>query len=127
MKRVALSMVCIPMKRSPKPTIPLPAIVGDIIKALKSGKYDPREVVVAMSQTGGQCRATNYAALIKRAMVSAGFADVPLITLGVSTKGVDNEQEGFDIPWIRYAKIIVNALLRSIGSITLRLMIWQSS
>lgn len=89
---------------------PATLIVGDIIKALKSGKYDPREVVVAMSQTGGQCRATNYAALIKRAMVSAGFADVPLITLGVSTKGVDNEQEGFDIPWIRYAKIIVNAL-----------------
>ncbi|MGP1435713.1 MAG: acyl-CoA dehydratase activase-related protein [Phocaeicola sp.] len=89
---------------------PATLIVGDIIKALKSGKYDPNEIAFAMSQTGGQCRATNYASLIKRAMVSAGFADVPLITLGVSTKGIDNDQEGFDIPWLKYSKIIVYSL-----------------
>ena len=92
---------------------PATLIVGDIIKALKSGKYDLNNVAVAMSQTGGQCRATSYAGVIKRAMIANGFQDVPLITLGVATTASEggNEQEGFDIPWLRYAKIIVTSIL----------------
>lgn len=91
---------------------PATLIVGDIIKALQSGKYDLSNTAVAMSQTGGQCRATNYAGLIKRAMVANGFQDVPLITLGVTaTAGEGNEQEGFDVPWLKYSQIIVTAIL----------------
>ena len=101
---------------------PATLIVGDIIKALKSGKYDLKNTAVVMSQTGGQCRATNYAGLIKRAMVSNGFQDVPLLTLGVtaSTGETDgstddkqdyNEQEGFNIPWLKYSQIIITAIL----------------
>lgn len=91
---------------------PATLIVGDIIKALRSGKYDLKNTAVAMSQTGGQCRATNYAGLIKRAMVANGFKDVPLITLGVTaTAGEGNEQEGFDVPWLKYSQIIVTAIL----------------
>ena len=91
---------------------PATLIVGDIIKALKSGKYDLDNTAVVMSQTGGQCRATNYAGLIKRAMVANGFKNVPLLTLGVTATSEDvNEQEGFDIPWIKYSQIIVTAIL----------------
>lgn len=91
---------------------PATLIVGDIIKALKSGRYDTRNIAIAMSQTGGQCRATNYAGLIKRAMVAAGFKDVPLVTLGVSTHAEgENEQDGFEIPWVKYAGIITTLLL----------------
>lgn len=91
---------------------PATLIVGDIIRALQSGNYDLGEVAVVMSQTGGQCRATNYAGLIKRAMVQAGFADVPLVTLGVTTQsGETNQQQGFDFPWLRLAPTILNALL----------------
>ncbi len=91
---------------------PATLIVGDIIKALKSGRYDLKNTAVAMSQTGGQCRATSYAGLIKRAMAANGFADVPLITLGVtSTAGGGNEQEGFGIPWLKYSGIIVTGML----------------
>lgn len=91
---------------------PATLIVGDIIKALQSGRYDLKNTAVAMSQTGGQCRATNYAGLIKRAMVANGFQDVPLITLGVTaTAGEGNEQEGFDVPWLKYSQIIVTAIL----------------
>ncbi len=43
---------------------------GDIVKALKSGKYKPDEIAVAITQTGGQCRASNYIAGIKKAMIS---------------------------------------------------------
>lgn len=92
---------------------PATLIVGDIIKALKSGKYDLNDTAVAMSQTGGQCRATNYAGLIKRAMVANGFQDVPLITLGVTASSSDesNEQEGFQVPWLKYSQIIVTSIL----------------
>jgi len=92
---------------------PATLIVGDIIKALKSGKYDTRNIAVAMSQTGGQCRATSYAGIIKRAMVANGFAHVPLITLGVATTAAEegNEQAGFEVPWRKYSKIIVMTVL----------------
>ena len=91
---------------------PATLIVGDIIRALQSGRYDLDQIAVAMSQTGGQCRATNYAGLIKRAMVQAGFADVPLITLGVTTHGNGaNEQEGFDVSWRKIGPIVLNTLL----------------
>lgn len=91
---------------------PATLIVGDIIKALKSGKYDLQNTAIVMSQTGGQCRATNYAGLIKRAMVANGFKEVPLITLGVTaTAGEGNEQEGFAVPWLKYSQIIVTAIL----------------
>ena len=72
---------------------PATLIVGDIIKALKSGKYAPKNTAVIMSQTGGQCRATNYAGLIKRAMVANGFQDVPLITLGVTATASEESNE----------------------------------
>ena len=92
---------------------PATLIVGDIIKALKSGKYDPQNTAVIMSQTGGQCRATNYAGLIKRAMVANGFQDVPLITLGVTATASEesNEQEGFHVSWLKYSQIIVTSIL----------------
>ena len=101
---------------------PATLIVGDIIKALQSGKYDLNNTAVVMSQTGGQCRATNYAGLIKRAMVTNGFQDVPLLTLGVTAdtgkasgstddKQDYNEQEGFNVPWLKYSQIIVTAIL----------------
>jgi len=92
---------------------PATLIIGDIVKALKSGKYNPDDIAIVMSQTGGQCRATNYAGLIKRAMVTNGFKDVPLLTLGVTATASDdvNEQEGFSIPWLKFSQIIVTSIL----------------
>lgn len=92
---------------------PATLIVGDIIKALKSGKYDLSRTAVVMSQTGGQCRATNYAGLIKRAMVANDFQEVPLITLGVTATASEesNEQEGFKVNWLKYSQIIVTSIL----------------
>lgn len=92
---------------------PATLIVGDMVKALKSGKYDPDKIALVMTQTGGQCRATNYTALIKRAMIANGFENVPLIALGVTTKGEENEQDGFEYPWLKLATITTNTLLFS--------------
>lgn len=92
---------------------PATLIIGDIIKALKSGRYDLDNTAVAMSQTGGQCRATSYAGLIKRAMVANGFEKVPLITLGVTAHSDDTntEQEGFSIDWKKYSQIAITCIL----------------
>ena len=92
---------------------PATLIVGDFVKALRSGKYDPTKISAVMPQTGGQCRATNYAALIRRAMNANGFEHVPLITLGVSTSAQDDdEQDGeLDVPWMKMAPIIVTTFL----------------
>lgn len=56
-------------------------VVGQLLKALQSGKYDPANVTVIMSQTGGGCRATNYIGFIRKALSDAGFNNVPVLSL----------------------------------------------
>lgn len=89
---------------------PATLVVGDIIKALLSGKYNRNELAVAITQTGGQCRASNYIALIKKAMVDAGFADVPVISISMGS-GLANEQAGFKINWLKLMPIALASIL----------------
>ena len=89
---------------------PATLVTGSLIKALQSGRYDINNTAVAITQTGGQCRATNYVSLIKRALVSAGFANTPVVTLGVHGN-IYNEQEGFNIPWARITPIALASVL----------------
>ncbi|MBP2033664.1 putative CoA-substrate-specific enzyme activase [Clostridium algifaecis] len=58
-------------------------VVGQIIEALKSGKYDIDNTSVLISQTGGGCRATNYIGFIRKALKEAGMEKVPVISLNV--------------------------------------------
>jgi predicted nucleotide-binding protein (sugar kinase/HSP70/actin superfamily) len=60
-----------------------PAIIvaGNILKELMSGRFDPDEVFVGLTQTGGQCRASSYTSLIKKGLVSAGFRHVPVVSV----------------------------------------------
>ena len=59
-----------------------PTIVtlGQIISALKSGKYDLDKTAVFMSQTGGGCRASNYVALLRKALKDMGLEKVPVVS-----------------------------------------------
>ena len=59
-------------------------VIGQLIEALESGKYDLAHTAVVISQTGGVCRATNYSGLLKRAMNDAGYGSVPLITFSMT-------------------------------------------
>ncbi|MCQ2191305.1 MAG: acyl-CoA dehydratase activase-related protein [Paludibacteraceae bacterium] len=72
---------------------PATLVVGDCVKAIQSGKYDLNNIVFAITQTGGQCRATNYIALIKKALVAAGYPNIPVISLSIMN--TINEQPGF--------------------------------
>lgn len=91
---------------------PATLIVGDIIKAFRSGKHNPRQTVVAMVQTGGQCRASNYLTLIKKALVDAGYTHTPVISLTFGAH-IDNNQSGFRINWIKILPIALRAILFS--------------
>ncbi len=86
---------------------PATLVVGDFMKALESGKYNRNEIALGISQTGGQCRATNYISLMKKAMIAAGFDDIPVISVGVSGTGVINEQPGFEVKWHKVLKLII--------------------
>ncbi len=54
---------------------------GQLVEALKSGRYDLNNVSVIISQTGGGCRATNYIGFIRKALKDVGFEHVPVISL----------------------------------------------
>lgn len=54
---------------------------GQLVGALKSGRYDLQNTSVIISQTGGGCRATNYIGFIRKALKDAGFEHVPVISL----------------------------------------------
>jgi len=60
-----------------------PAIVvlGQILHALKSGRYDLDRVAVILPQTGGGCRASNYIALLRKAFQQLNWEHIPIISL----------------------------------------------
>lgn len=91
---------------------PATLIVGDIVKAFKSGKYDPDTTCVAMTQTGGQCRASNYIALIRKALIENGYTDTPVISVAPGS-GIENNQPGFKINFRKMLPIAVATILYS--------------
>lgn len=59
-------------------------VVGQIMEAVLSGRYDTDRLAVVMSQTGGGCRATNYIGFIRRALEKAGYQHIPVISINLS-------------------------------------------
>lgn len=59
-------------------------VVGQIMEAVLSGRYDTDRVAVIMIQTGGCCRASNYVGFIRRAFDKAGLSHIPVISLNVN-------------------------------------------
>ncbi len=60
-------------------------VVGQMIKALKTGNYDLDNTSLIISQTGGACRATNYIAFLKKALKDAGLEQIPVISANLSS------------------------------------------
>jgi len=59
---------------------PCQIVIGEALAALKSGKYDGKEVAIGMGKYIGDCRLTHYSALLRKALDDAGFHDVPILT-----------------------------------------------
>ena len=56
-------------------------VTGQMIAALKSGEFDPNNTSIIMFQTCGGCRATNYIAMLRKALKDAGLGQVPVFSL----------------------------------------------
>lgn len=70
-------------------------IVGQMMDAVLSGKYDTHKLAILMTQTGGCCRASNYVSFIRRALDKVGMSYIPVISLNMV--GLE-KNEGFKIP-----------------------------
>ena len=82
-------------------------VVGQMMSAITSGKYDVNKLAVIMSQTGGGCRATNYVGFIRRALSKAGYGQIPVIAL--SAQGFE-KNSGFKISY-KVVKRAMQALI----------------
>jgi predicted nucleotide-binding protein (sugar kinase/HSP70/actin superfamily) len=85
-------------------------VIGDVIKALQSGGTIRHEVIAGSWETGGQCRASNISCLTKKALVSAGYEDIPVITLSTRLKSF-NPQPEFKFNLVEY---LIKAMLSMI-------------
>ena len=65
-------------------------VIGQLIEALQSGKYDLDNTSVIITQTGGGCRATNYIGLIRKGLKDAGLEKISILSF--NTSGLEKEQ-----------------------------------
>lgn len=91
-------------------------VIGELISALKSGKYNIHKTAVLISQTGGSCRATNYIGFLKKALRDSGFANIPVLSL--NSMGYE-AQEGFKITFKLAHKVLMAV---SYGDILMKLL-----
>ncbi len=73
---------------------PAIVVIGQLVSALRSGRYDLEHTSLFLTQTGGMCRATNYIALLRKALKDAGFGQVPVIA--ASLQGLE-DNPGFKL------------------------------
>ncbi len=93
-------------------------VIGQIMEALLSDRYDVNKTAVIITQTGGGCRASNYIGFIRRALKKAGMEQIPVISLSV--QGIEkNSGLKYTVPMLMkamqaiiYGDIFMRALYR---------------
>lgn len=94
-------------------------VIGQLVKAIKSGKYDLSKTMVAITQTGGVCRATNYIGFLRKALSDAGYGDIPVISLSLNGEEKRNLYSVFSLGLINrvmmaaiYGDLLMKVLYR---------------
>ena len=82
-------------------------VVGQLMHAVKSGKYDVNKIALVMTQTGGACRASNYVGFIRKAVAEAGYPQIPVVAL--SAQGIESSP-GFSISLKGLHKAVISLL-----------------
>lgn len=59
-------------------------VIGQLMDAIESGKYDTHKIALILPQTGGGCRASNYIHLMRKALMNNGYSYIPVISLNFS-------------------------------------------
>ena len=94
-------------------------VVGQIMEALLSDKYDLSKTAIVITQTGGGCRATNYIGFIRRALEKAGLPNIPVLSLSAS--GIEkNPGFSYTLPMLKkamqavvYGDLFMNVVYRT--------------
>ncbi len=94
-------------------------VIGQLMKALNSGKYDLNNTSVIITQTGGGCRATNYIAFIRKALKDANLEHVPVIALNMGNSSNLESNPGF-----KFTMPMFNKLMRGLiyGDLLMRVL-----
>lgn len=82
-------------------------VIGQMIDALKSGKYELNHVALAITQTGGGCRASNYLSLLRKALEQEGWDYIPVISANMS--GLEKDS-GIDFTLPLILRVVYGAL-----------------
>lgn len=82
-------------------------VIGQLIYALESGDYDPKKTALMLYQTGGGCRASNYVHLLRKALKTAGFEYVPVVS--VNFGGIE-KNSGFKVTADMFLKGLITWL-----------------
>ncbi len=88
---------------------PAQVVIGQLIDAIESGKYDKRKIALLITQTGGGCRASNYIHLLRKALKKAGYDYIPVISLNFS--GLESEHTGFKVTIPLFLKMFYSILV----------------
>ncbi len=83
-------------------------VIGQLIGAFADGTHDPDRCAVAITQTGGMCRATNYAALLRKGLREAGYPQIPVIA--ASLQGLESNP-GFQVNAQMGLKLLQGAVI----------------
>ncbi|MDL2280051.1 acyl-CoA dehydratase activase-related protein, partial [Desulfovibrio sp. OttesenSCG-928-G11] len=83
---------------------PAIVVVGQLLHAVRSGRYDQDRIALMISQTGGGCRATNYIAFLRKALVDCGLDHIPILSFNMS--GLESNP-GFQITGTLLRKVIM--------------------
>ena len=78
-------------------------VIGQMMEALESGRYDLDKVALIITQTGGGCRASNYIHLLRRALKKRGWAHIPVISFNLA--GME-KNPGFKFTLPTYAELL---------------------
>ncbi|MBO4910077.1 MAG: hypothetical protein J5476_12440 [Lachnospiraceae bacterium] len=62
---------------------PFVLMAGQVVRALRSGKYDPKKTFILMPTAGDACRGACYLGLMRKSLDKSHFEDVRVMTINV--------------------------------------------
>lgn len=80
---------------------PAIVVIGQVIEALKSGRYDLENTSILLAQSEGQCRFTNYSSVLEKALKEAGYEDLPVLSLSLAGVDKTNSLEGMNLDLVK--------------------------
>ncbi len=81
---------------------PAVLVIGQLLRALKQGPYRPETTALLLARTCGPCRATNYGALLRRALNREGLSAIPVLSIN---------RGGSDLPCLAPSAGLLNRMI----------------